>query len=215
MQHRFAPFNLSPCGPPRHVRFLSPCGLRLSSVRHERLCGPDVGHFSNPGLPVCHVHRFCHHVGSHAASQAADAECVAMVLGPSGRLRKPVRTPASMQHSSRARCSPVSHSFRPATALCPIARRGRRSDGGTPGQRWWTRGTRTTLARTQSLHRRPSPPLRKRKTHSANARALPLPLPLECDEDFLKFRTDEAAEGEQEASSKLSEAECHTGLHLE
>ena len=34
-------------------------------------------------------------------------------------------------------------------------------------------------------------------------------------EDFLKFRPDSAVEGEQEASSRVSEAECHTGLLLE
>ena len=33
--------------------------------------------------------------------------------------------------------------------------------------------------------------------------------------DFLKFPADEAVEGEQEALSRLSEAELHTGLLLE
>ena len=136
-------------------------------------CSSDVVHVSGLAWFVCHVHRFCHRVGSRAAPQAVDAECVALV-------------PAwAIWSVSQAGCDTHTVSAQFAihflTGHGTLPERERRKWRARPGSGGGRGGDKDGLRKNALFAPQAFTTAEKKERHTLRTRAPPLPLSQECD----------------------------------
>ena len=179
VQHHIDPLNLSPCGPFRHVRFLSSCGCACCSQAGCAMGASPVPTRCISLAPACSC-AMCTSLVPEWAPRASCRRrvrrfgpCVGYLDGFASRSGHVRRCSSARIHAARQCLTfPTSHGtlpdceerkWRHARATVVDAER-----------------TRTAMARMRPLHRWPSPSLRKRKTCTVRTHALHSPLSLEC-----------------------------------